>query len=380
MSRIIKRLLDLDLAKGRSAFLWGPRRTGKTWWINHHFRKSQDHLIDLLKTDVFAEYAARPSLLRERWDGRRTIIDEVQKVPALLDEVHWLIENKKASFLLTGSSARKLRPGHANLLAGRAARCEMGPLSCLEVEGFDLERALRTGMLPPIFLSDDSGADLRSYVGDYLVEEIASEAAVRSLPIFAEFLRVAALSSAEIVNYENIARETGTNARAVKGYFDILEDTLLGFRLSPWLRSRTRRLIRTPKFYFFDVGIANHLARRVPVAGGPEFGKSFEHYVLMEIMNHRRYRAPDLDVAYWRTSTGLEVDFVLGEMRAAVEVKGSARVHEGDLRGLRALGEEHRSCRRFVVCLERAPRVVDGITILPWREFVDRLHGGDVAG
>jgi predicted AAA+ superfamily ATPase len=378
MSKIIRRLLNLSLGRGRSAFLWGPRRTGKTYWLSHNFVKKDDDVIDLLKTDVFAEYAARPALLRERWTGKRTVIDEVQKVPALLDEVHWLIENKGASFLLTGSSARKLRREHANLLAGRALRFEMGPLSCLETEGFDLPKALRTGLLPPMFLSDDPDADLRSYVNDYLKEEVVAEATVRELPVFTEFLRVAALTSSEILNFENVARETGTNARAVRAYFGILEDTLLGFRLNPWLRSKTRRMIRTPKFYLFDVGVANRLARRVPLPGGTEFGKSFEHYVLMEILNFRRYREPDLDVTYWRASTGQEVDFILGDMRAAIEVKGAERVHEGDLRGLATVSDEFPSCRRYVVSLERVPRNVNGVTILPWREFVDRLYAGEI--
>jgi predicted AAA+ superfamily ATPase len=376
MRRIVSRLLDIDLARGRSAFLWGPRRTGKTYWIRQHHAAPGAWVIDLLQTDVFAEYAARPALLRERWPGKLTVIDEVQKVPALLDEVHWLIENRGAAFLLTGSSARRLRRGHANLLAGRARRHELGPLSLAEVEGFELERVMRSGLLPPHFLSDDPDADLRAYVADYLKEEIAAEGLTQNLPAFAEFLRVAAVTNAELLNYTNVARETGVSAKVVRGYFEILEDTLLGFRLAPWTRARNRRLLLTDKFYLFDVGVANHLARRRPVAGNPDFGKSFEHYVVLEVLNYRRYRAPDLDVRYWRTASGLEVDLILGDMEVAVEVKGGARVHDGDLRGLRALAEEHRVRHRVVVCLEREPRTVGGIEVLPWRVFVERLHAG----
>jgi predicted AAA+ superfamily ATPase len=378
MRRIVNRLLDLDLGRKGSAFLWGPRRVGKTWWIRHHFLKKGDTLVDLLKTDEFADYASRPALLRERWTGGRVVIDEVQKVPALLDEVHWLIENRGASFLLTGSSARKLRRGHANLLAGRARRHEMGPLSCLEVEGFDLERAMVAGMLPPHYLSDALEADLRAYVADYLREEIVAEAATQSLPQFSEFLRVAATTNAELVNYTNVARETGASAKVVRGYFQILEDTLLGFRLPPWRKARNRRLILTDKFYFFDVGVANWLARRRPLSGSREFGKSFEHFILLEILGYRRYRNPDLDVRYWRTSTGMEVDFVLGDMDAAVEVK-SGKVHEGDLRGLAALAGEHRVRRQIVVSLEPAPRRLGQVTVLPWRTFIDELHAGRIA-
>src|SRR6266508_2384606 len=237
---IVRRHREIPLAPGRSAFLWGPRRVGKTWWIHHHFLTGKETLLDLLETDTFAEYAARPSLLRERWMGRLTVIDEVQKIPALLDEVHWLMERKKASFLLTGSSARKIRRGHANLLAGRAWRHEMGPLSATEVEGFDIERVMRTGLLPPHFLSPDPERDLRAYVADYLKEEIAAEARALNIPSFSEFLRVAAITSSELLNYTNVARETGVSAKVVRSYFEILEDTMLGLRLPAWTRAQDR--------------------------------------------------------------------------------------------------------------------------------------------
>jgi len=257
----------------------------------------------------------------------------------------------------------------------------MGPLSATEVKGFDLERAMWSGLLAPHFLSPDPDRDLRAYVADYLKEEIAAEARVRNVPAFAEFLRVAALTSSELLNYTNVAREAGVSANVVRSQFEILEDTMLGPRLAPWKRSRDRRMIQTEKFCLFDVGVANHLARRRPRIGSAEFGKSFEHWVLMEIMNFRRYRAPDLDVRFWRTSTGYEVDFILGEMDAAIEVKGSARVHEGDLRGLRALLETHRVKRAVVACLEKEPRTIHPrIEILPWRLFLERLWSKDLAG
>jgi predicted AAA+ superfamily ATPase len=378
--QIVQRHLNIRLPKGRSAFLWGPRRVGKTYWIHHHFLTGEETLIDLLETDTFAEYASRPALLRERWNGKLTVIDEVQKVPALLDEVHWLIERKKASFLLTGSSARKLRQTHANLLAGRAWRLEMGPLSATEVRGFDLERAMVTGLLPPHFLSNEPESDLRAYIGDYLKEEIAAEARLQNVPAFSEFLRVASLTSSELVNYTNVAREAGVSAKVVRTYFQILEDTMLGHRLQPWTRTRDRRMIQTEKFYLFDVGIANHLARRRPRIGSSDFGKSFEHWVLMELMNYRRYRQPDMEIRFWRTSTGQEVDFVLGDMEAAVEVKGAARVHEGDLGGLNAIAQSHKVKRRIVVCLEKEPRVTEsGIRVLPWKRFLDELWAGALA-
>lgn len=379
MRKIGKRLLDLKVGRGRSAFLWGPRKVGKSFWLRDHFESRQVDFIDLLQTDVFAELASRPALLRERWSGRMTVIDEVQKLPALLDEVHWLIENRAGTFVLTGSSARKLRREHANLLGGRAWRYEMGPLCFPEVGGFDLEAVMSSGLLAPHYLSPEPDRDLRAYVADYLKDEIASEGAVRNVPAFADFLRAAALTNAELLNFTNIARDCGVSAKVVQGYFEILEDTLLGARLPPWRRAQKRRLIKTDKFYFFDVGVANFLARRKPAAGSADFGKSFEHWVLMEIMSYRRYRAPELDVAYWRTSTGQEVDFILGDMQVAIECKASARVHDGDLGGLRALAEERRVKHRVFVSLERSPRrLSDGIEIVPWRTFLDRLWAGDL--
>ena len=378
MAQIERRLLDLRLTRGKSAFLWGPRRVGKSHWIREHLRDAP--LIDLLQSDVYGEYAARPSLLRERFDAARhplIVVDEVQKVPALLDEVHWLIENRAQGFLLTGSSARKLRRGHANLLAGRAWRRQMTPLTSAEVDRIDLERVMVSGLLPPHFLSADATEDLRAYVGDYLKEEIAAEALTANIPAFAEFLRVAAITNSELLNYTNIARESGISAKVVRSYLEILEDTLLGYRIAPWTRARTRRLILTEKFYLFDVGVANFLARRQPRIGTPEFGKAFEHFILMELRAYQAYRRPELEIRFWRTASGFEVDFVLGDLDVAIEVKGGTRVHDGDLTGLRALAEEHRLRRSIVVSLERQPRKLPpGIEVLPWKLFLEELWAG----
>jgi len=380
MKRIKKRTLELNLPANRSAFLWGPRKTGKTYWINRHFADSV--VIDLLKTDVFAEYASRPSLLRERYQeyGRLVVIDEIQMVPDLLNEIHWLIENTGTSFLMTGSSARKLRRRHTNLLGGRAWRYSMTPLTYAETEGFDLEQIMLSGLLPPHFLSSDPVQDLRSYVADYLKEEIAVEAVIRNIPAFAEFLRVAALTSGELLNYTNVARETGVSAKVVRNYFQILEDTLLGFRIQPWRKVKNRRLIETEKFYLFDVGVTNYLARRTPRIGTPEFGNSFENYILMELKAYQAYRNPELDIRYWRTSTGFEVDFILDDMNVAIEVKGSHRIHSSHTKGLRALLEEHTVKRSVIVSLEKQPRKLDSsIDVLPWQVFLEELWSGELA-
>jgi len=378
--KIIKsRLLEINLPSKQSAFLWGPRKTGKTFYINQHYNNCE--LIDLLKTDIFAEYASRPSLLRERYLDHQglIVIDEIQLVPDLLNEIHWMIENTAVSFLMTGSSARKLRRGHANLLAGRAWRYTMTPLSYTETEGFDLEEICISGLLPPHFTSPDPIQDLRSYVADYLKEEIAAEATIQNLPAFAEFLRVAAVTSGELINYTNVGRETGVSAKVVRNYFQILEDTLLGFRVQPWRKAKKRRLIETEKFYLFDVGVSNYLARRTPRIGTPEFGHSFEHFILMELLAYQAYRNPELEISYWRTSTGYEVDFILNDMELAIEVKGSQRVHSGHIRGVKALLEEHQVKKAIVISLDKSPRKIDpSIQVHPWQYFLEALWNGSL--
>jgi len=380
MGKIIKRLFELNLPKGKSAFLWGPRKVGKTYWISHNLKSAT--VIDLLKTDTLAEYISRPALLRERYQNHKglIVIDEVQKAPQLLDEVHWLIENKGLSFLLTGSSARKLRRGHANLLGGRAWRRTMTPLSYTEVDGFDLEKVMTSGLLPPHYLSINPIEDLRAYVADYLKEEIISEALTQNIPAFSEFLRVAAITSSELINYVNIARETGISHKVVRTYFDILEDTYLGFRVSPWKKSKNRRMILTEKFYLFDVGVASYLGRRRPLIGSSDFGKAFEHYILMELKAYQAYRNPDMPITFWRTSTGREVDFILGEKDLAIEIKGSSRVHERDIASLKALLEDGPIKKVCLVCLEKQPRYLDNddITILPWQMFIEQLWNGEL--
>ena len=375
---ITNRQFTLSLPPGKSAFLWGPRKVGKTYWLRHQLPNAL--VIDLLKTDIFAEYAAKPSLLRERYQRHKglIVIDEIQKVPALLDEAHWLIENTGMSFLMTGSSARKLRRSHANLLGGRAWRRTMVPLTRMETKGFDLEEIMVSGLLPPHFVSLEPIEDIRGYVADYLKEEIAGEALVRNIPAFSEFLRVAAVTSSELLNYTNVARETGVSPKVVRGYFDILEETYLGFRIQPWRKVKNRRLIETEKFYLFDIGVANYLCRRRPKQGTPEFGKSFEHYILMELRAYQAYKNPELDISFWRTAAGFEVDFLLADKALALEVKAGQRVHEGDTRGLLALAEDGPVKKSIIVCLENEPRTLaNGIEIAPWENFVQRLWAGE---
>jgi uncharacterized protein len=376
---IKKRLLNLVLPPDKSAFLWGPRKVGKSYWIKHHLPEAI--LLDFLKTDVFADYISRPYLLRERYSNTKQciVIDEVQMVPDILNEVHWLIANQNISFILTGSSPRKLRHKHANLLGGRAWRFTMTPLCYLELDHFDLHKIIISGLLPPHVLSNDPVQELRAYVADYLKEEIASEAVVQNIPAFSEFLRIAALTSGELLNYTNVARETGVSAKVVRSYFQILEDTLLGFRLQPWRRADTRRLIETEKFYLFDIGVTNYLAQRKPAPNTPEFGKSFEHFILMELKAYQAYRNPELLLHYWRTSSGQEVDFILGDMEVAIEIKSSNRVYSSDCKGLNALAETNAIKRRILVSFEKEPKIIEGnIACFPWELFLQMLWSGEI--
>lgn len=378
MPKIKERILNLSLPKNRSAFLWGPRKTGKSYWLKTHFPKTP--LIDLLQTDTFAEFVVRPSLLRERFSSYRglVIIDEIQKIPALLDEVHWLIENSSVHFILTGSSARKLKRGQSNLLGGRAWRRIMTPLSFMEVEGFDLEKVMISGLLPPHFLSDQPLEDLRAYLADYLKEEIAAEALVQNLPAFHEFLRIASITSSELLNYKNVASEVGVKVKDVRSYFDILEDTFLGFRIQPWTRSHERRMILTEKFYLFDVGVTNYLAHCQPKIGSAEFGKAFEHYILMELKSYQAYKNPELDIKFWRTSNDHEVDFILGEKDVALEIKAKSRVLDKDLNPIHTLLEDGPVKKKVCVCLETSPRQVKSVEILPWQFFLQKLWAGEI--
>src|SRR3990167_11532395 len=376
---IKNRLLSIQLPPTKSAFLWGPRKVGKSYWIRQHMRDAI--VIDLLKTDVFADFASRPALLRERYaeTAQCIVIDEIQKVPDLLEEVHWLIENKGISFLLTGSSARKLRQKHANLLGGRAWRYVMTPLSYAEIEGFDIEKVVISGLLPDHLVSPDPIQDLRAYVADYLKEEIATEAAVQNIPSFADFLRISAITNGEILNYTNVARETGVSAKVVRNYFQILEDTLLGFQLQPWRKSKNRRLIETTKFYLFDVGVANYLAHRKPSLHTPEFGKSFEHFILMELKAYQAYRNPELLLYYWRTTSGIEVDFILGDMEIAIEIKASRRVHETDAQALKLLQQENTVKKSIIVSFEPEKKIIlNNIICLHWSQFLNQMWSGNL--
>jgi len=385
MTKTLPRLLKIKLPKGQSAFLWGPRKTGKTTFLRQTFPDSLSY--DLLQTDLFLEFVKRPFLLREQLLAASSkqlqspvIIDEVQKVPQLLDEIHWLMENKGLWFILCGSSARKLKRGKANLLGGRAWRYEMHPLISAEVADLDLLRALNRGMIPVHYMQEEYRKSLQAYVRDYLKEEVFDEGLTRNIPAFSRFFDAMGYSHGELTNYMNIARDCGVDAKTVKEYYQILSDTLLGTMIEPYKKRQDRNVImRSGKFYLFDVGVAGAIThRQIPKEKGEQFGKALEHFILMEILAHRAYRELDYDVNFWRTKSGLEVDFILGKGEVAVEVKGTSRVDTTDLRPLKTFIQEYRPARAFVVCNERASRVHEDIRIVPWRDFLKMLWSGEV--
>jgi uncharacterized protein len=381
------RLQTLPLSDEETCFLWGPRQTGKSTLLKALFPEATRY--DLLLSDTYQRLLRRPELLREECEAAGLdshsqkspiIVDEIQKLPVLLDEVHWLIENRGLRFILCGSSARKLRRGHANLLGGRAVRYELHPLVFPEVPDFSLTKALNAGMIPRHYNSSQPNRLIQSYVGEYLKEEIVAEAVTRNIPAFNRFLEIAALSNGEIVNYTNIARDCGVSSPTVKEYFQILEDTLVARHLPAFQKRQKRRLITSPKFYFFDLSPVIHLTRRQKVLPGSElFGRAFEHYLFMEITAHSAYSERFYPIFYWRTASGFEVDFILGEHEIAIEVKSTELANDAHLKGLRRFREEHKVRKTLLISRDTAPRQTsDGIEILPWHTFLEQLWAGEI--
>jgi len=365
-------------------FLWGPRQSGKTTLLKARFPEA--FRIDLLRTDERIRFEREPMRLREEVRAHsgdvRIVIDEVQKVPALLDEVHYLIQEDARTFALCGSSARKLRRTHANLLGGRALKRELLGFSANELgDDFSLERMLNNGPLPPHYLAADARELLAAYADLYLKEEILDEGLTRNLPIFSAFLRAAAIGDTEVTNFSNIGRECGVASSTVRGYYEILEDTLIGAFLPAFTRRAKRRVMHAPKFYFRDVGVVNHLVRRGTVSAGSEaFGKAFENWIFHELSVHVRSIPDPYDLSYWRLSSGIEVDFVLGDAETAIAAKGKHRLQSRDTRHLEQFRREHPEVKNLlVICLEPRARVTDnGIRVLPYRDFVKALWQGEI--
>ena len=373
---MLQRILNLTNEIDSSIFLFGGRQTGKSTILRQQF--PQSIYIDLLDNSVKERYRRNPSLLYETLNGKAegtlVIIDEIPEVPALLDEVHRLIVECELIFILCGSSARKLkRKGH-NTLGGRAYPVYLYPFVSAEIPDFDIDRAVTYGMIPPHYLAKNPTRLLAGYINVYLKEEIKEEALVRNLDAFQRFLEVAALTDGEIINNNNIAQDCGVHATTVNAYLDILEDTLMGYRIPAFRKVMKRRLMQASKFYYFDIGIANHLLHRKElVRGSTDYGHAFEHLVIQEIYAWLHYTHSDETLSYWRTYTGIEVDAIIGDARVAIEIKSAEEIHPRHLKGLKAFAEEHPDCRRIMVSLDRFSRTIDGIECLYVIDFFKTL-------
>lgn len=378
------RALKLPKTQGNSFFLWGPRQVGKTFYLKTNFPDA--YYVDLLDSTQLIKYSKEPGLFYQELklipQSKLVIVDEVQKVPLLLDEIHRLIEERKMSFGLCGSSARKLKRGQANLLGGRALRHEMFGLVSAELKkDFDLVKICNRGNIPNHYLADNYWDLLNSYVSDYLKEEILDEALVRNLPVFADFLRAAAICDTEIVDYTNIASDCGVKSATAKNYYEILCDTLQGFFLPAFTRKPKRKIIHAPKFYFASVGVVNFLAKRRELEpGSASFGKAFENFIINEIRAYNSYHKHGYEMHYWRLVSGIEVDLVIDELNLAVEIKSSQNISAKHLKGIRELAEEHsRFKKKILVSLEKTSRVTeDNILIYTAEDFLAKLWAGEI--
>ena len=376
----LTRWLDLGRDLGtRSVFLFGPRQTGKTTYLRQQFPQSPR--FNLLRGEVFLRLSREPGRLRAELAAvdpasGPVIIDEIQKLPGLLDDVH---ESRGFRFVLAASSPAKLRRGGVNLLRGRARTRSLFPFVSAEVPGWDLLRAVNVGGIPSIYYSDDPIEDLRAYCGTYLQMEIQAEGLVRGVERFSRFLTAAALTCGEVVVFDRVAADAAVPPRTVREYFQVLEDTLLGTLLQPYRPRRPRRKPAShAKLYLFDVGVANVLSDTTRIeAGSPAFGRALEQLVFCELRACLAYNRSPAALTFWRTTDGSEVDFVIGD-ELAIEVKGTGAVTRRDLTGLRRIADETALRRRIVVCTESAARVVDGIEIFPVRQFLHALWTGDL--
>ncbi|MBQ8703754.1 MAG: ATP-binding protein [Bacteroidales bacterium] len=381
---MIKRWPKITDAQEESVFLFGARQTGKTTLLLNLFPNSR--FYDLLESDTYERLRRNPALLRQELatarEGEIIIIDEIQLIPELLNEVHWLIARQDVHFILSGSSARKLKRKGVNTLGGRAVRNVLYPLVSAEVPEFDLIKAVNRGMLPTHYLATSERQlqkRMQAYVSVYLKEEIAAEALVRKLSSFNRFMEVAALTDGEMVNYTNIAQDCGVDAKTVKEYFSILEETLIGYMVPAFRRTVKRRLNQSPRFYYFDVSLPNYLLHRQDMQpGSDDFGHAFEHLMVQEIIAYLGYHDIENALSYWHTHTGYEVDAVLGDAEVAIEFKSTTEVQSRHLRGLKAFHEEHPDARLIIVSLDVAPRIFNDVEVMPATHFLHELWAGRI--
>lgn len=371
----------LQIINDESVFLFGARQTGKTTLLKKQFPNAI--YFDLLQTDVLNRFRQRPALLRESLEqaneGALVIIDEIQQIPELLNEIHWLITNKQIRFILCGSSARKLKRQGVNTLGGRAVPQYLFPFVSREIPDFNIDRAVNNGMIPRHYMKENPTSLLKAYVGVYLREEIQAESLVRNLTGFSRFLEIAAMTDGEMVNYLNIASDCGVSANTVKEYFQILEDTLVGYMIPAFTKKAKRKVVQSPRFYLFDVGVTNYLLGRTNLRRGTtDYGHAFEHVVIQELVAYLNYTDNPNKLSYWRTYTQVEVDVILGDAKVAIEIKSAEEVLPKHLKGLKSFADEHPDCRRIIVSLDRFNRIVDGIEHLYVYDFFKKLWSHDI--
>lgn len=377
----INRILNLkQLLDKKSHFLFGSRATGKSSLINHDLG-GQALIIDLLHSENYMRLMRNPSQIEAMIalsDKPFVVIDEIQRIPQLLNEVHRLIEKNQIKFLLTGSSARKLKRQGVNLLAGRARQAELFPLSYHEFTQFNLHRFLQYGGLPMVVLSDEPEEDLDTYVYTYLEQEIRAEALVKNLPAFSRFLQLSALTSGTTLNFTSIASDAGVSSVTLREYYQILEDSFLGFFVLPWQHSIKRKATATARFYYFDTGVKNRLAGLPTLPDQTDaFGQAFEHFIAMELRAYLSYSRKKLPLCFWRTIDGHEVDFILGD-EVAIEVKSAKKISSKHLKGLRYLMQEDKIKKYYMISRDPIALYEEGIYILPWDNFLKQLWDGDI--
>lgn len=373
---------EIDLTKDlktKSVLLLGPRRTGKSKLIENSVKA--DFIYDLLEADTFRELSANPERIRQRIDKKTklVVIDEIQKLPSLMDEVHALIEKTNTRFILTGSSARKLRRSYTSLMAGRARMRHLFPFVSSELgSSFQLNKVLNSGSLPPVYLSEDPQEELRDYVGLYLKEEILAEALVRKISNFSRFLNFAALSNGQILNFERLGSDAQVPARTVREYYSILTDTLMGYMLEPIKSTKARKSTSTGKFYFFDIGITNSMTgRKHIIEKTKEYGDALEHFIFLELIAYKNYRRKDDEIGFWNSPQNGEIDFVINS-EIAIEVKATNNVGNMHLSGFSKFETHQPSRRRILVCQEKHTRQINNIEILPVHDFLEQLWDGEI--
>lgn len=377
----------LNLPSEHHLFLFGARNTGKSTLIEKLYDHSHSLYIDLLDYDQFEKYNRDPNELKrvvEALDDNisHVMIDEIQKAPKLLDTVQLLMRKTKKIFVMTGSSARKLKYGGANLLAGRAFVYDLYPLTAYELgESFSLEQALQWGTLPNVVNTNDDTIRrefLKSYAHTYLKEEVWDEHMIRELDSFRRFLEVAAQSNGKIINYANIARDVGTDDKTVAAYYSILEDTLIGFFLEPYQGSFRKRLSKKPKFYFFDTGVVRALARLSSIPIAPQtnaYGNAFEHFIILECIRHASYSRKDFRFSYLRTSTDAEIDLIVerpGLPLLCIEIKSANHINPEDISSFKRISADVPNSEAIVLSNEKYAKKIGHVLVLPWRQGLEK--------